>query len=214
MEQQKPVNPIDQDLDRLDSEIRRLKVEYDIFFNGGMAKPPLDTKGRVEAMIKRIFDIKGMSFGQRFRYNNLVARYNVMRELWRRQQQKREENGSRLPTVEAVVAAKSINVAIRCSDPKREPEKVNELYDYLLAAKRECGERISGLKYDLFQNFIISRAAQLKETLKTEAVDFIVAVENGKVKFTARAVTNPTQVPERKTGKLNSGMLNRPAGRD
>ncbi len=214
MEAQKPVNPIDQDLDRLDTEIRRLKVEYDIFFNGGTTKPPMDTKGRVEAMIKRIFEVKGMSFGQRFRYNNLVARYNVMRELWRRQQQKREENGSRLPTVEAVAAAKSINVAIRCHDPKREPEKVNELYDYLLAAKRECGERVNGLKYDMFQNFIVSRATQIKQTLKTDAVDFIVAVENGKVKFTARAVTDASKGPERKTGKLHSGMLNRPTGQD
>jgi hypothetical protein len=213
MEAQKPVNPIDQDLDRLETEIRRLKVEYDIFFNGGAAKPPMDTKGRVEAMIKRIFEVKGMSFGQRFRYNNLVARYNVMRELWRRQQQKREENG-RLPTVEAVVAAKSINVAIRCHDPKREPEKVNELYDYLLAAKRECGERVNGLKYDIFQNFIINRAAQIKQTLKTEAVDFIVAVEHGKVKFTARAVADVSKNPERKNGKLTTGPLNRPASRD
>ena len=213
MEAQKQVNPIDQDLDRLETEIRRLKVEYDIFFNGGTTKPPMDTKGRVEAMIKRIFEIKGMSFGQRFRYNNLVARYNVMRELWRRQQQKREENG-RLPTVEAVAAAKSINVAVRCRDPKREPEKVNELYDYLLAAKRECGERVNGLKYDVFQNFIITRASQIKQTLKTEAVDFIVAVENGKVKFTARAVTDIAKVPERKTGNLNSGMLNKPANRN
>ncbi|MEW6126096.1 MAG: MXAN_5187 C-terminal domain-containing protein [Acidobacteriota bacterium] len=213
MEPQKPINPIDQDLDRLETEIRRLKVEYDIFFNGGTAKPPMDTKGRVEAMIKRIFDLKGMSFGQRFRYNNLVARYNVMRELWRRQQQKREENGV-LPTVEAVAAVKSINVAIRCRDPKREPEKVSELYDYLLAAKRECGERINGLKFDTFQNFIFTRSDQIKQTLKTEAVDFIVVVENGKVKFTARAVKDPSKAPERKVGRLTTGALTHPHNRD
>jgi hypothetical protein len=40
-------NPIDQDLDRLENEIRRLKIEYDIYFNGGTVRPPLDTKGRV-----------------------------------------------------------------------------------------------------------------------------------------------------------------------
>ncbi|HEX8185520.1 MAG TPA: hypothetical protein VF747_12230, partial [Blastocatellia bacterium] len=81
----KQTNAIDEDLDRLEHEIRRLKVEYDIYFNGGMIRPPLDTKGRVETSIKRIYDSRGMSFGQRFRYNSLVARYNVMRELWRRQ---------------------------------------------------------------------------------------------------------------------------------
>ncbi|HWP44970.1 MAG TPA: hypothetical protein VNO14_17135, partial [Blastocatellia bacterium] len=64
-------NPIDQDLDRLENEIRRLKIEYDIYFNGGTVRPPLDTKGRVETSIKRLYDARNMSFSQRFRYNAL-----------------------------------------------------------------------------------------------------------------------------------------------
>lgn len=186
MESKANLNPIDQDLDRLEAEMRRLKVEYDIFFNGGTVKPPNDTKNRVETMIKRMFDAKGLSFSQRFRYNSLVARYNVMRELWRKRTQDREESG-RPPTVEAVLAARSLNVTIRCHDPKQEPEKVSEIYDYLIAAKRECGERINNLSFPMFQNFIMTRTTQIKEQLSSDAVDFIVAVENGKVKFTARA---------------------------
>src|SRR5215813_13551904 len=148
--EEKLVNPIDQDLERLESEMRRLKIEYDIFFNGGSVKPPLDTKGRVETMIKRLFDVKGMTFGQRFKYNGLVARYNVMRELWRRQMQRREESGLP-PTAEATSAARAFNITIRCRDPKQEPEKVSELYDYLIAAKRECGERVKNLSFEAFQ---------------------------------------------------------------
>src|SRR5215470_20153695 len=98
-------NPIDLDLDRLELEIRRLKIEYDIFFNGGAVRPPLDTKGRVEMTIKRLYDLRGLSAAQRFRYNSLVARYNVMRELWRRQTQEREESG-RPPTKEAHAASR------------------------------------------------------------------------------------------------------------
>src|SRR5829696_5911204 len=122
----KQVNPIDEDLDRLEHEIRRLKVEYDIYFNGGMLRPPNDTRGRVETSIKRIYDSRGMSFGQRFRYNSLVARYNVMRELWRRQTQDREESG-RPPTHEAQTAVRESASVIRCHDPRQELEKVSEL---------------------------------------------------------------------------------------
>src|SRR5438067_12436352 len=93
----KQVNPIDEELDRLEYEMRRLKIEYDIFFNGGSSRPPSDTKGRVETTIKRLYDTRNVSFSQRFRYNGLVARYNVLRELLRRQTQDRAES-ARPPT--------------------------------------------------------------------------------------------------------------------
>jgi hypothetical protein len=178
-------NPIDQNLDRLEYEIRRLKVEYDIFFNGGTVRPPNDTRGRVETAIKRIYDARGMSFGQRFRYNSLVARYNVMRELWRRQTQDREESG-RPPTAEAHTALREQVTIIRCQDPKHEPEKVSELYDQLVAAKRKCGEKLGALSLEVFTQFLTSRADQIKDNLSTDAVDFVVGVDNGRVKFAAR----------------------------
>lgn len=183
----KPVNQIDLDLDRLETEIRRLKIEYDIYFNGGTLRPPIDTKGRVETAIKRIYDARGMSFAQRFRYNGLVARYNVMRELWRRQTQDREEIG-RAPTAEAHVALRSQTVTVRCEDPRNESEKVSELYNHLMAARRDCGERIGPLTLEVFTEFLHSRAEKIKADLSSSAIEFVVGVDNGRVKFAARAV--------------------------
>ncbi len=83
--------PIDEQLGRLEEDIRRLKVEFDIFFNGAAKRPPYDTKNRVETAIKRLGDDRTLSFAQRYRYNSLVARYTAFRELWRRALQEREE---------------------------------------------------------------------------------------------------------------------------
>ena len=37
----------DEQLSRLEDDIRKLRVEFDIFFNGASKRPPYDTKGRV-----------------------------------------------------------------------------------------------------------------------------------------------------------------------
>jgi hypothetical protein len=180
------VNPIDEELDRLEYEMRRLKIEYDIFFNGGAARPPNDTRGRVETTIKRLYDTRNVSFSQRFRYNGLVARYNVLRELWRRQTQEREESG-RPPTKEAQTAVRDRLAAIRFHDLRSEPEKISELYDTLIAAKRKCGERVGSLTLETFTEFLKARAEQIKRELATDAIEFVVGVDNGRVRFTARA---------------------------
>ena len=39
-----------------ETSLRRLKVEYDVFFGGGSKKPPTDTEWRVQTLIKKYSD--------------------------------------------------------------------------------------------------------------------------------------------------------------
>ena len=82
---------VEEQLVRLEEDIRRLKVEFDIYFNGAAKRPPYDTKGRVETLIKRLADERTLSFAQRYHYNSLAARYTSFMQLWRRTMQEREE---------------------------------------------------------------------------------------------------------------------------
>jgi hypothetical protein len=75
---------IDMQLAKLEEDIRRLKIEFDIFFNGGQKRPPLEFRGRVEAALKRISDDRNLTFAQRYLFNSLMSRYTSYRELWRR----------------------------------------------------------------------------------------------------------------------------------
>ena len=72
---------VDEQLTRLEDDIRKLKVEFEIFFNGASKRPPYDTKGRVETLLKRLGDDRTLTFAQRYRYNTLAARYNAFRDL-------------------------------------------------------------------------------------------------------------------------------------
>ena len=82
---------IDQELTHLEDGIRRLKIEYEIFFNGGSNKLPFDLRWRVESLIKKYSDSGKMSFAQRFRYNALAAKFHSYSDLWRRMVRSREE---------------------------------------------------------------------------------------------------------------------------
>lgn len=75
---------VEQTLSRLDEDIRRLKIEFGIYFNGGTKRPPHESRGRVEASIKRISDDRNLSYAQRYQFNTLVNQYTSYRELWRR----------------------------------------------------------------------------------------------------------------------------------
>lgn len=75
---------VEEQLERLEEDIRRLKIDFDIYFNGGRKKPPQREKASLEARIKRINGNRDLSFAHRYKLNNLISRYTSFRELWRR----------------------------------------------------------------------------------------------------------------------------------
>lgn len=83
---------VDKELARIDDAIRRLKIEFDIYFNGAAKRPPLEARARLEANIKRASDNRGLTFAQRYQLNALISRFTSYRELWRRTLRKRGED--------------------------------------------------------------------------------------------------------------------------
>src|SRR5207249_10839516 len=88
---------IDEEMTLLESQLRRLKIEYEVFFNNPQKKPPSDLEWKVLAMLRKFSDGGGrMSFSQRFRYNEIAQRYAIYSDLWRKKSRIREE-GYRRP---------------------------------------------------------------------------------------------------------------------
>jgi hypothetical protein len=75
---------IEQQLARMEDDIRKLKIDFDIYFNGSSKRPPLEAKARLDAQMKRLSDNRNLTFAQRYLVNALVARFTSYRELWRR----------------------------------------------------------------------------------------------------------------------------------
>lgn len=179
---------VDDQLGRLEEDMRRLKVEFDIFFNGACRRPPYDTKGRVETTIKRLADERSLSFAQRYRYNSLVARYTSFRELWRRTTQDREEGrgpaGVARSTPQREAETRSTFV---CADAHRDVDLIRNLFDALTEAKKRCDEPSDDLSFPRFHRTVALKTDELKKQLGCERVKFSIGIENGRVSFKAKA---------------------------
>jgi hypothetical protein len=179
---------VDEEFNKLEDDLRRLKIEYEVYFSGGAPRPPHDTLFRVENTIKRYSsDQSKLNFGQRFRFMNLAQKYAINGQLWRRKLQEKEEGrsltGTQRHPVELPVDTGTVRVV--CSDPDAEKEKVGRLLQAMQEARRQAGESARGLDPAAFHQFIKDKTKQVKETLGCNKVQFSISVEGGKVKFKA-----------------------------
>ncbi|MBV9928631.1 MAG: hypothetical protein JOZ96_26685 [Acidobacteria bacterium] len=179
---------VEEQLVRLEDDIRRLKVEFDIYFNGGAKRPPYDTKSRVETLVKRLADERTLNYAQRYHYNSLAARYTSFMQLWRRTMQEREEGrgfaGRRSappPEPEAPPAT------FVCSDPRGDVRTVRGLFEALVEARKRCGESTEDLSFARFHRMVTEKSEALKQRAGCERVHFSVAVKGGRVEFKAKA---------------------------
>jgi len=182
---------VEEQLARLEEDVRRLKIEFDVYFNGASKRPPYDTRNRVETIIKRLMDDRSLTYAQRFQYNSLASRYNAFRELWRRTMQGREEGRDPMATARAMVKLEQSGPFNRstfvCADAHKDVTTVKNLYDSLLEAKRRCGEPTVDFSFPRFHRLIASKADAVKERLGCDRVLFSVDVEDGHVSFKAKA---------------------------
>ncbi|MBC7901024.1 MAG: hypothetical protein H7070_13340 [Saprospiraceae bacterium] len=82
---------VDKELSKLEDDVRKLKIDFDIYFNGATKRPPLEARARLESYIKRVSDNRSLSYAQRYRLNAIMSRFTSYRELWRRNLKARGE---------------------------------------------------------------------------------------------------------------------------
>ncbi len=175
--------------------MKRLEAEYNMFFAGRLPRPPWETRSRVEAVVKRLDRAHISNTGERFRFTTLQSRYAAFIDLWDRGLRAREEGRSgpfaQPPpkTAEQKTAAPRPGDRIlrvtTFSDPLREMDKLHDLYESVAEARRELGQ--DAIPFHRFADLIKTQVRSLKDKGGAE-VAFRVAMKDGKVSFTARAM--------------------------
>ncbi|MGH9600957.1 MAG: MXAN_5187 C-terminal domain-containing protein [Terriglobales bacterium] len=199
---------VDEELTILEETIRRLKIEYDVFFGGGSKRPPNDTEWRAQSLIKKYSDSQKMNFAQRFRYNSIVQRYAIFSDLWR-QKCKIKEEGYRRPqdallaiqglrTEEEKAAAQSLSgegeetkekpFSVACSDVDSDHEHVQRLFNAMVDARTKAGDAGAGsANFDSFKAFVKKKTDQIRKDYGCHAVEYTVEMDGGQVRLKAKA---------------------------
>ena len=184
---------IQKDLQSLEGDLKQLEAEYNGFFAGRITRPPLETRRRVETLIKRWDRAVIEASADRFRFQTLQTRFVKFTQLWDRGQRAREEGR---PGPFAHPAPREIRPRpqepdnrVLCvtafRDPMREMDKLHSLYDSLMDARRRAGEE--SVPFHRFAALVKDQVSKLMESGSPE-VAFRVAMKDGKVNFTVRGL--------------------------
>jgi hypothetical protein len=200
-----PASEVEKNLNRLEAELKRLEAEYNMFFAGRLPKPPWETRSRVETLIKTIDRGNIQNFGDRFRLSTLQARYATFVDLWDRSLRAREEGrpgplthlkSNTQASEDRPPEDRVVHVAA-FRDPMTETDKLHDLYDSLADARRQLGH--DSVPFHKFAELVKTQVDKLQASGSAE-VAFRVAVKEGKVTFTARALYQAADDENEKDG--------------
>jgi hypothetical protein len=197
---------IDEDLGQIERDIRQLKIEYDQYFGGGRKRPPTEIEWRIDQLVKRYGERGGdMKFAQRFRFNNLSQTYAKYKDIFRKKVALKEEGkiqrhfGAAAKEIEAARLKKEVEThaasaaaageprafRMTCSEPERETEKVDQLYQAFLEAKQSAGEATGKLSRSSFNEFVQKKTKELQKQKNCKDVEYVVETVGGQVKLKA-----------------------------
>ena len=190
----------DEELEKLEEDIRILKNKYDQFFNGIQKFPPMQDRRKLENFLYEMGKQKWRDNARRFRYNTLLSRYNQFREMWSRKMREREEGpldfrrrqaAMNAPAPPQPPAAPPPHVTSPKPDPyvKVSPgsngEELQRLFDEIQKEHLKMG-RLPTITIEQLGQMVQKQSEVVRSRYKVNSVAFRVETVDGKVKLKAK----------------------------
>jgi len=208
---------IDEELTVLESQLRRLKIEYEVYFSNPTKKPPTDIEWKVLSMLRKFSDGTRLSFAQRFRYNEMAQRYAIYSDLWRKKSRIREEGyrrpqdallsvqgvrpenheperravyGVSQPAAAAAAPAPAPAMAATITVLCSDARTEQDRVVKLYRALTEAKKRAGESvsgNLDSFTSFVQKKTDQIRKQYGCPSVEYTVEMQNGQVRLKAKA---------------------------
>lgn len=195
----------DEEIDRLEEDIRRLKNKFDQFFAGIQKMPPTTDRRNLEAFIHELSKQNFRDNTRRFRFNTLLTRFNQYREMWARRMREREEGPLDFKRRQAALEAEPAappppaeramkpRVTSNGSDPYvrvaagAQGEEIRRLYDQLSQEHGKLGTR-PNMTFEQLTDMITKQSEVVRTRYNVSEVGFRVETVDGKVKLKAKPI--------------------------
>ena len=187
----------DEELDKLEEDIRKLKNKYDQFFTGIVKVPPSFDRHQVENYIHELNKQKMRDNARRFRLSTILGRYNQYRELWGRKMREREEGpldyrrrqaALELPPAPLAAAPRVTSTppdAYVRMTPGANGEQIRRLWDDIERAHGAMGKH-SNLSLEQLAAMVQKQTDLVRARYNVNTVAFRVETIDGKVKLKAK----------------------------
>jgi phage gp36-like protein len=194
----------DDELDKLEEDIRKVKNKYDQFFSAIVKMPPIHERHLLEVYIYELGKQKMRDNARRFRYNQLLSRYNQYREMWGRKMREREEGpldfrrrkAALLEPLEpaetphrppARVTSAAADAYVVKVMPGSNGDDIRKLYSEIEKEHMKLG-KLPNITYDQLAVMVKKQSDLVRQRYHVNAVAFRVDVVDGKVKLKAKPI--------------------------
>jgi len=177
-----PRPDIGRDLDRFETHLRRLQIEYEKFFNGALALPPEELRRSLQTELRRLRNLSQLSSVDQFRLNGVEARFNSYHELFHRRLRDHEEGRSAGAAVQRPRPAFDPRDGVDLGE-SLDPKAVEALYVGL-------AQGASAPKFDLdaFGKYLQGQVKSIREKTGCSHVRFRLQEDAGKIRLKAKPV--------------------------
>jgi hypothetical protein len=195
-----PLKKQDDELDKLEEDIRKLKNKYDQFFAGLQKVPPMQERRNIEVTIYELSKLNMHDNARRFRFNQLLTRYNQFRELWGRKMREREEGPMEFNRRKAALAEPDESPApnptpARVTSAPPDPyvrvtndsngDEVRKLYEQIENEHLKAG-KLPPVTLEQLGQMVRKQSELIRQKYKVNKVAFRVETVDGKVKLKAK----------------------------
>jgi hypothetical protein len=182
---------VDEDLTLLDTKLKQCRNEYEQYFLGTRKREPVLTRGEVTKLVSYYANISLRNTAQRFRFNNLRARFFSFRRHWDTTCRKIEEGRYERQIFREKHRQREAGAA--AARPRR-PRKGGEagadgdLFEQYRAARAACGQEVEGVTREKLEKTLRQQETAIRERTGCAEVRFRVVVEDGRPKLKATPV--------------------------